>query len=291
MTDNTRRDAAKDKDIVSYLKSKGITPVRVSGANAYYYSPIKAERNPSMVVNIHRNRWKLFNESNKGGDIIELVMLLEDVTFPKALDMLLGERSVGKHTRPQGDFLPQDTPKGIEVIKTSEIQDIGLIEYALSRKIDLPVLHQFCKEVHIRFPNSNKNPHKIHICIGFFNDSGGAEFRNTYLKVSNSPKDITTLKWKGKESYVFEGFFNMLAMFSYFGIKSLPGRVYILNGAGQAGVLAEFIRGKHIFGYLDNDNASNGIMDTFLDKDVRVTDCRIVYKEYNDFNDFVIDRA
>ena len=291
MTDNRRKDAAKDKDIVSYLKSKGIIPVRVSGANAYYFSPIKTERHPSMVVNIQRNRWKLFNETDKGGDIIELVMLLENVTFPKALDILLGERSVEKYIEPHRHFLPKETPKGIEVIKTSEIKDIGLIEYALSRKIDLLVLYQYCKEVHIRFPNSKKDANKVHICIGFFNDSGGAEFRNEYLKVSNSPKNITTIKGTGKENYVFEGFFNMLSMFSYFGVRSLPGRVYILNGAGQAGALAAFIKGKHIYGYLDNDETSNGIMDTFFDKDIKITDCRVVYKDFNDFNDFVMART
>lgn len=285
-----RKQQAKEKDIVSYLKAKGHKPVRISGANAQYFSPVRHERHPSMVVNIHTNRWKLFNEDNMGGDIIELVKIMENVSFGKAIDILLEERSLGAVT---GSYRPpniKDIPEGIKTEKVSEIRDISLVEYGLSRGIDVSILKKYCREVHITFPLSKKNPDRVHICIGFKNNSRGYELRNDYLRVSSRPKDITTIKNKGKEIYVFESSWDYLAFLSYFNVMQLPGTVHVLNGAGMIGGLAAFLRDKTCFYWGQNDPAGDKVLKTMLDGGARAVDCRYVFADVNDFNDYLISR-
>jgi len=290
MTDfKERLRRAKDKDIISYLKSKGMKPARPSGINAYYYSPFKEERHPSMMVNIAKNKWKLWNENDMGGDIIDLVQAMEGVELPQAIDILLGERSSDTKIRAFKQPKQQEAPKGILIEKVAEIRDISLVEYVLGRGIDLDVVKKYYKEVHIRFPYSKKDPDKIHVCLGFRNDGGGWDCNNHYIsKISSSPKTITTIKNKGKEIYMFEGNTDFTSFLSYFGVLKLPGTVYVLNGAGQIGGLASFLKGKSLFYYGHNDKAGDDVLNTLLENEVKVVDCRHLYKKFNDFNDYIM---
>lgn len=288
--DRQNVEKAKDIDIVSYLKSLGLKPKRISGINAYYYSPLRQENNPSLCVNIQKNRWALYNEDNAYGDVIDLVQLLEGCKFGEAVDKLTGDtpsrRYIPQHSPPH----EKDTPEAISIDKVSPLTDMGLIEYGLSRAVDINILKRYYKQVSVRFPGSNHDPFKVHLCLGFINDGKGYDLRNSYLKVASPPKTITTIKGKGSERYLFEGHFNFTSLLSYFNLDELPGTVYVLNGVGQSGALAEFLRGKHIYYYGDVDSSGNKVLDALLERDVRVTDCRRLYKGFNDFNDYILNQ-
>ena len=280
-------EAAKEKDIVSYLKSQGYAPAHISGVTAQYYSPLKEERHPSLSVNLQNNRWKLWNEDNKYGDIIDMVMLLENCSMNEAIDRLLNKRhykaDIERHT---GDKY-KEVKESIHIEKVAEIGSIDLIGYLMGRLIDLKVAKKYYKEVTVTFPNSKKDPEKQHTLIGFKNNAGGYELRSSYLRVSSSPKDITTFKNKGKETYLFESNWDFTSFLSYFNVMSLPGTVHVLNGASMIGGLATFLKGKSLFYYGHLDPAGDRVRDTLLENDVRVVDCRHLYKGYNDWNDYV----
>jgi hypothetical protein len=57
--------------------------------------------------------------------------------------------------------------------------------------------------------------------LGFKNDSGGYELRSEFFKGSNSPKDITAFKNRGKKVAAFEGFFDFLSFISLLGNKEV----------------------------------------------------------------------
>jgi hypothetical protein len=290
MRDSTfkeRLQRAKDVDIVSYLRSVGLKPKTVTGVSAMYFSPFNEETNPSFSVSMTKNLWKDFS-ADKGGDVIDLVQELQKCDFKTAINILTGERSRGIKLERQSHDHPREVREGIKVEKVSHISDIELIEYAVGRKIDIDVLSKYYKEVHIRFPYSKTNPDRLHVCLGFENDSGAYELRNKYLRVASSPKDVTTIKGKGNEMYLFESNWDFLALLSYLGIMSLPGTVYVLNGAGLIGGLAPFLKDKSLFYWGHSDSAGDKVLDVLLDNNVKAVDCRNAYKGFDDFNDYVM---
>jgi hypothetical protein len=282
-----RLQRAKDVDIVSYLRSVGLKPKTVTGVSAMYFSPFNEETNPSFSVSMTKNVWKDFS-ADKGGDVIDLVQELQKCDFKTAINILTGEHSRGIKLERQSHDHPREVREGIKVEKVSHISDIELIEYAVGRKIDIDVLSKYYKEVHIRFPYSKTNPDRLHVCLGFQNDSGGWELVNRYLKVSSSPKDITTIKGNRRDNYIFEGHFNFTSFLSYLGIMGLEGRVFVLNGATQVASLASFIKGEKVFVYGDNDPTGNKVLQTLIEGGVHAVDCRLLYAEYNDFNDYAL---
>jgi hypothetical protein len=73
------------------------------------------------------------------------------------------------------------------------------------RRIPLEVAECYCKEVKYELNN------REYFAIGFKNDAGGYEIRNSYFKGSSSPKEITTCNNGAKEAAVFEGFTDLLS--------------------------------------------------------------------------------
>lgn len=286
---------AKDVDIVGYLRSVGLQPKRPSGANAMYFSPFKEETNPSFSVNMIKNVWKDFS-ADKGGDVIDLVQELQHCDFKTAINILTGDRSVkGVRIERQKHDAPQEVYEGVRVEKVSLIRDMGLIEYAVGRNINLNAIHKYYKEVWVRFPYSKKDPKRIYICLGFKNDSGGWELNTAYkgrkgIRVSSKPKDITTIKNKGKEIYMFEGHTDFTSFLSYLNVTRLPGTVYVLNGAGNIGGLAPFLSRKKVFMYGHNDHGGDTVLDILLENKVNVVDCRVIYKNFSDFNNYLMEK-
>ncbi|MDR1919129.1 MAG: DNA primase, partial [Tannerellaceae bacterium] len=65
-------DEIKQIPLADYLYSLGIMPCKRQGANLWYLSPFRSEREASFKVNLSRNLWYDFG-AGKGGDLIALV--------------------------------------------------------------------------------------------------------------------------------------------------------------------------------------------------------------------------
>ena len=78
----------KQVSIVNYLFGKGINPTSKSGAYFMYHSPLRNDSTPSFSVHPTKNTfYDLGNESDKG-NIIELVMRMERMSFVEACNFL-----------------------------------------------------------------------------------------------------------------------------------------------------------------------------------------------------------
>lgn len=93
MTDDERKQAAKNVDINEYLANRGIYEDKPAvGGKTKYSSPFASDSDPSFTVYNNSNSFFCFS-TGIGGDIIELVMALDGVNFPTAIKSLID----GKH--------------------------------------------------------------------------------------------------------------------------------------------------------------------------------------------------
>lgn len=280
---------AKDTDIVTFLKARGYEPSRVGGLHVSYCSPLRDEKNPSFSVNLSKNTWVDYG-SNLHGDCLDLIQEMSGCSFKEAIDIALGQKTITDTPERHSKTLSQESNrKGIEIIKTAPITDTQLMSYLSIRGISLDIARMYCKQVHLKFPYSKSDPEREHLFIGFPNNSMGFELRNHWGKLSNAPKDITTHRNVGNERYIIEGFMDYLSILSYFGLKQLPGITFVLNGISNLKVVAEFIKGDHVFLYVDSDEPANKEIEK-IEGLIRYTDCRTVYEGKKDFNEFMLSK-
>lgn len=62
--------------IRNYLSSIGINPVRSNKRSSLYLAPYRSETTPSLKVSHDQNLWVDYGNDNKGGTLIDLVLLL-----------------------------------------------------------------------------------------------------------------------------------------------------------------------------------------------------------------------
>ena len=73
-------------DLVTLCRSRGIKLKKI-GKNYQGRCPFHEEESASFTVNPDKNLWNCFG-CGKGGDVIELVKLLDGCTFPEAVAKL-----------------------------------------------------------------------------------------------------------------------------------------------------------------------------------------------------------
>ena len=279
-----RLQEAKKISIPSYLRDMGYAPSTETGSTLIYLSPLPnhSERVPSFNVSKTTNRWKDFGTGERG-DIVDLVQKMESVSMVGAVDRLLGERSV----RLSSFTAEKRDKKNVEIVNIGEIESPWLTDYLAERKIPLDIAKQYLKELTIRFPYG-RFPERTSKVLGFRNDAGGWEMRSRSLKISNSPKNITTIKSTWQHIVLIEGFFSFLSF------KTLAREFahmndltfVVLNSLSFLPQLIEFWNEESvIYGYLDNDRAGDKATETMKGKFPRFFDKRSVYAEYSDLND------
>ncbi len=96
----------KQVSIIGYLANKGINPISKSNAWLMYHSPLREEHTASFGVNPTKN---IFNDLGSGdkGNIIELVMKLENIGFVDACKVLESVDFVKENENLKTPFLSQ----------------------------------------------------------------------------------------------------------------------------------------------------------------------------------------
>jgi len=270
---------AKRIDIISFLAKNGINPDYNQGVNYWYKSPLRNENNPSFKVNSYKNLWFDFG-IGYGGDIIKLASLLFKVDSSNALKIL----SVNHYSSHQKDLYNADSKVLITNVK--EISNIQLINYVESRKLNLKLAKEYCKEVSFKLNEKN------FYAIGFRNDSTGYELRCKYFKGSSSPKDVTLIKNNAEKLLVFEGFIDFLSWFSCKLFFTGNHDYLILNTLSFLNKSKAVIKDyNEVLLFLDNDKAGNNATDELIG--TRLTKCIDMskgYSEFKDLNDSLIGR-
>jgi len=198
---------AKELDMVRYLAGLGYHPEKIRKDMDYWYlSPLRIEGEPSFKVNRVKNRWFDFG-LGKGGNLIDFGLRYFNCTVRELMDKLNAEPGLVKTIeRPVFDpgFI-NDREQKITVLGEKPLFSYPLINYLHERHIPRMIADQFCCEVTYEIDGRN------YYGIGFKNDAGGYEIRNSYVKQSSSPKDITTIGNGAGEVQVFEGFMDFLS--------------------------------------------------------------------------------
>lgn len=248
-----------------YICSLGVAKDRKSNSNfSFFKSPFRDENTASLGVNERKNTWFDYG-AGFGGDVIKLVMLCEKMDFKNAIEKLKGST-----------FCKISISQSIEptliITDVKELTNNNLVNYLrFERKINCDLAKKYLNEIH--FENRGKKQY----AIGFKNDKGGFELRNKFLKISTSPKWITTIQGTETKN-IFEGFMDFLSAITYWNCEPKE-TVIVLNSVSMISRIE--LDGKLRF-WGDNDNAGTECFNK-----INAIDERKLFAGYKDFNEFL----
>lgn len=279
-----RLHQAKEVSLIGLIKELG---GKLDETGGYYrmISPFRSESKASVDIDKRRpNKWT-DRGTGKHGDVIDYVQELFSINKHDAIDYLLKRSNI-----PLPEYAPvKREQNSIEIITLQPLTETispKLIDYLSQRKISEEVAFRWLKYATIKFPYSIKNPTREHHCLAWENDSLGFEFRNSFLKVSNSPKNITTIKGNSDVVSLYEGWPDYLTLLSNHKIIESSDTVIVLNSVSFLGSIIPIIKDKAIAYYGQNDRAGNDAFTRLSNECNRaVWDMRKTYAGYKDLND------
>lgn len=269
--------------ITAYLSSMDIEPVKEQNGQFLYYSPFKDEHTPSFFVNPHKNVFKDFSTNDKGGDVITLVSRLKACDFAKAVQLLEAFDGITRSFSFSGPIKPYNEKSTLEVLKVKALENKALIAYLGDvRGIPFNVASKYVKECYFKVNDKNQ------FAVCFENDLKGLELRNAYVQLSTNPKAITTMKGRDNSTaLIFEGFMDFLSYIVWQG-KEPNCDVIVFNSISNIPTSISLLKTHQtVYGYLDNDGGGETGMKSLAMAGINVTDCRELYKPYEDVNDYL----
>lgn len=269
-------------DIVGYLSRMGHEPVKVSNADYWYLSPLRAEHTPSFKVNRRMNRW-FDHGTGQGGNIIDFGIRYHSCTVGEFLKLVGTDLSLH---RPDREHVVYGNERGITVMGDTPLTSPRLLEYLAQRRIPLAVAMRFCRQVAYRQNGRN------YYGIGFRNDSGGFELRNPYFKAGSSPKDVTTFTSGSPEVKVFEGFMDFLSFKVIEGKDMQPTDMIVLNSLAFFEKARGFMDQHEVVKlYLDRDTAGQNCSRAAMASDHRYRDESSLYEGFKDVNEWLAGKG
>jgi hypothetical protein len=232
-----------------------------------------------------RNEW-YDHGLGKGSNIIDFGILYHNCTVGEFLQNLTGHFSFHRLlTRGYEQLGKESTESKIKILNERSLSNLILCRYLHQRKIPLEVAERFCKEVKYELNG------REYFGIGFKNDRGGYEIRNSYFKGSSAPKDVTTFNNQGKEVSVFEGFFDFLSFIAIHKNQADPATNFlVLNSVSFFEKARPFMEQRDAIRlYLDRDTTGQNYSRYALSLSSKYKDESSLYKQYKDLNDWVVN--
>jgi len=271
---------ARAIDIVIFLAGLGYHPVKVRGNDHWYLSPLRKENTASFKVSTRINRWYDFG-TGAGGSILDFGMAYYGCSLPEFMERLQGNIALQPLPRqPHSAQKPAD--KKIIVLDRYPLASANLLQYLEQRRIPIGLAKQYCSEVRFRVG------HRSYRAIGFRNNAGGYELRNSWFKGSSSPKSFTTITGNRDTLGVFEGFFDFLSFLVLFPADAAEMDFLILNGLSlfeKARSVIEQYPSVKLF--LDNDAAGKNVSAYALSLGKSFLNQDYLYSDYHDLNDML----
>ena len=282
---------AKDRSVLEYLHATGRKPSKINGDSYWFSSPIRpGDEDPSFKVNNRMNRWYDWGSGDKG-DLIDLVMKMENVSFTTAISKITNSRLTNSFSLGGNNGLANHSPAArnktvdprIKLQKVQDLRNPALIEYVTSRGIPVNTARGYLKEAYY-FINS-----KHYFSVAFRNDKGGYELRNKYYKNCVSPKHYTTCNPGGSSVDIFEGFMDFLSYLVFFNQKRADNTTIVLNSLSFLNDLMDDLGSyKEINLYLDNDDAGREAAWRVMREYPQAKDwSRFIYPHHKDFNQYL----
>lgn len=274
----------REMDIVSYLSSLGYEPAKIKNFDYWYHSPLRNEKTPSFKVNRKLNRW--FDHGiGKGGNLIDFAILYNNCTVGELLQTLGNNLSFHQPTFAGLIKGHDDTNTPITIIKEHPLTSFALHRYLYQRRIPIEVAKQFCKEVTYKLSN------RKYFALGFKNNSGGYELRNSFFKGSSAPKDVTIFENNSKEIAVFEGFFDFLSFMAIVqNQQQISSDFLVLNSVSFFEKARLFMEQHDVINlYLDHDKAGHNCTLHALSLSKKYKDRSNLYQHHKDLNDWMMN--
>lgn len=279
---------AKEIPLLSIIKDLGYS---LEDTGSYYsmLSPFRAESKGSLFIDKRRpNKWVDYGNGKRGDSIDFIQGIYPNFGKMEAIDFILNKRNISV-SLPAFEPTVKISSNPIEIVSVEALSHPRLIEYLTERKIGLNQAKRYLKQGVIRFPNG-KSPTREHLVLAWINNSQGYEFRNSFIKVSNSPKDVTNIggATDNKNTIgVFEGWPDFLSCLTYYNVSKMRGDAIILNSISFLEVIIPFIKDKTVVYFGQNDTAGNKALKRLREECTDVVDMRNDYYDYKDFNDFL----
>jgi hypothetical protein len=287
---------AKQINLVAFLALLGHKPVKTQNGKCWYLSPLRSEYTPSFKVNTDTNQWYDFGIA-EGGDIIsfgkayyrtdDISIVLKNI----AESAPAAERVTNKHINKGSRSQIKSEMRKVEFI---DLSNESLLSYLMSRKIDINVAIQYCREIHY------DHLYNHYYGIAFENISGGYEIRNPFFKGCRGKKDISIIYNEAmtddhKSCCVFEGFMDFLSYMTLVAVHKksdkpvTPSDYIVLNSVSTLKRAVDFLASyDEVHCYLDNDHAgcmATQYLEAMLHEKIHNESHR--YQGYKDVNDFL----
>jgi len=287
---------AKQIDLVQFLEKEGHKAVKDKGHVHWYLSPIRSEDTPSFKVDSRRNEWYDYG-LGKGGDILDLIQLMYNVTTTSDALAVLGPKTSGQGyvTFRRREMLPpRQSDTQMRNIEYRSLTHQALLSYLMKRKIDIHIGRVYCCEVHYNLRN------KHFFGIAFRNRIGGYEVRNPYYKGCIGHKDITVIRQSNDQMQehviLFEGFMDFLSYLMLYDKQSTrvlipyPCDYIVLNSINCLDKAMEELASYNVVhAFLDNDDGGKRTLEALKTAlGDKIMDESHRFAPLNDLNDYLV---
>ncbi|WP_313103128.1 toprim domain-containing protein [Empedobacter sp.] len=270
--------------MIDYLAQKNINPIKIKNNEYWYYSPFRNENTASFKVDISTNRFYDFGEGI-GGTLIDLISKLENISVKQVIRKVTNDFSFPKQDHLNEFYSDPQISNKISILQNKSIFNYNLKRYLKSRGIENSEYWKYIREIHFSTDNINNL-----YSVGFENNSGSFELRNSFYKGSTG-KDITTLLNNSNKLNVFEGFMDFLSWLEIFGIETED--FLILNSISMQTKIKDILGHKNydtVNLYLDNDEAGKTLTEKVKSTFSQSKDCSKLYCNHKDLNEFLISK-
>jgi hypothetical protein len=285
---------AKQIPIEHFLNKLNHKPVKSSGDDLWYKSPLHEDNTPSFKVNKILNSWYDFG-LGEGGSIIDLVCTMYNDDVSHALKRLSSDyisHSPVKHYETiRVNSAPKlNTQSKLELKEVGKISEKALYCLLRDRCIDVDIAKKYLQQIYYSVNNNEKHNY----ALALKNDVGGYEFKNALMKGCIGSKAITSINLEnGKDVAVFEGMMDFLAYLTHHKITDFQSSAIILNSTSMKDEGLKALNSKQFkkaFFFLDNDEMGNHCFEYLSqNSDCDFVDCSSIYDSFNDYNDFLIE--
>ena len=291
----------KQIELITIMNYLGFIP-KISNNQAWYKNPFNGgnEKNASFKIDLRKNIWYAHNLGIGGNNIDFLLHYLKISDISTVLKWADERKNNFFFQQQYSSYVPDITEgssKGeMLVYREFEVNHPKLLKYIASRKIDLNIAKYFCREILYMYDGRSK-----FYSVGFKNDSGGYELRNSISKNCMIKKDITTHTANSEVVLLFEGFFDLLSWYTIHckNDQITPLDFCVLNSTINLDKAIPFLSNYSVIrSYLHLDSAGrlahSKLKNWFSDSDKMIIDeMDTIKKNHPDFlgkdlNDFLI---
>ena len=225
---------------------------------------------------------------NYGGNAVDYVMKHFAINFIQAVKWLRNESIIFSFDPPKKLDTNISKKRKLYSIKTVQpLKNQILINYLISRKMDIEVCKKYLVEVYYKVNEKN------YFGVGFLNNKGHFEIRNIYVKLALGTKWFTWINKNHKSIIVLESWSDFISLLTLYPKYQLSKDFLILNSLSMLSKTDEvLLKYPEIFFALDNDVAGSKATENCLEKWNSVStiskDVRFLFRDSKDLNEYLM---